>query len=123
MGIRLLLWNAMLFASVFSAGVKADVLWTSALSIDGGNDLHCRISNVTSTRLWVQAESYTADGAVVSNSRNVMLLAHGSAVLTNDDSATGAVACKFTVKDRHAVRASAQNTQAGLGAIAVVRAE
>lgn len=115
--------NALWLTSVLSGAVKADDLWTSALSIDGGTDLQCRITNVTSRRQLVQAESYREDGTVVSRSGNVILIPHGSAVLTNDDSATGAIACRFNVKHRSAVRASAQNTQDGRGAIAVMPAQ
>jgi len=123
MGARYIQRTMLLFGGLVCGPVNADVLWTSALSIDGGNDLHCRITNVTSRRQWVKAASHRADGSVVSRSGNVLLVPYGSAVLTNDDSSTGASACEFSVRNRSDVRASAQNTQAGIGAIAVMPAQ
>lgn len=123
MNIRVSSRNVLLLFCLGSDMANADVLWTSALSIDGGNDLHCRITNVTARQQWVQAASHRADGSVVSRSEKVLLAPYGSAVLTNDDSSSGAVVCEFRVRGRSDVRASAQNTRAGMGAIAAMPAQ
>ncbi len=111
--------------AAFATAASATTLYSGAVVLTGGNSIQCHIVNVTHTASTVAITEFDINGVVLWTS-GTLTIAGGQALSDDAPPADSQAAsyCGFTISaPAKTYRAAAENTQSGIGAIAIYPAQ